>query len=124
MASSRSGSVRVASAVGREHGSRRRTPIFSGPDCADLECRTDRLIAELATHPLAEGEARPVAGGVYVSLSQSQPAGLDYALPELGGRMYFFFRKPRDESVCSVEGPTACFRALFARSFSSPKTWG
>jgi hypothetical protein len=56
----------------------------------------DRLIAELATHPLAEGEARPVAGGVYVSLSQSQPAGLDYALPELGRRMYFFFRKPRD----------------------------
>ena len=56
----------------------------------------DRFIAEIRAQPLAEGELRPVAEGVYVSLSQSQPAGLDYALPELGGRMYFFFRKPRD----------------------------
>ena len=53
----------------------------------------DRLIAELATHPLAEGEARPVAGGVDVSLSQSQPAGFDYAFClNSGGQMYFFRR--------------------------------
>jgi hypothetical protein len=32
----------------------------------------DRLIAELATHPLAEGEARPVVGGVYVDLPLSR----------------------------------------------------
>ena len=56
----------------------------------------DRLIADLGANPPRGRRIRPVAEGVYVSLSQSQPAGLDYALPELGGRMYFFFRKPRD----------------------------
>jgi hypothetical protein len=32
--------------------------------------------------------------GVYVSLSQSQPAGFDYAFRlNSGGQMYFFFRR-------------------------------
>jgi hypothetical protein len=38
----------------------------------------DRLIAELRTHPLAEGELRQVKEGLYVSLSQSQPEGLEH----------------------------------------------
>jgi hypothetical protein len=54
----------------------------------------DRFIAELRAQPLAEGEVRPVAEGVCVSLSQSQPAGFDYAFClNSGGRIYFFFRK-------------------------------
>ena len=42
----------------------------------------------------AEGELREIKEGVYVSLSQSQPEGLenDFCL-NAGGRMYFFFRK-------------------------------
>lgn len=39
----------------------------------------NRLIAELRTHPLAEGELRQVKEGLYVSLSQSQPEGFEYA---------------------------------------------
>ena len=38
----------------------------------------DRLIAELRTHPLADGELRQVKEGVYVSLSQSEPEGLEH----------------------------------------------
>jgi hypothetical protein len=54
----------------------------------------DRLIAELGTHPLAEGELRELNQDVYVSLSQSQAEGLEYAFClSSGGRMYFFFRK-------------------------------
>jgi hypothetical protein len=57
----------------------------------------DRLIAELGAQPLAEGEVRPVAEGVCVSLSQSQPAGFDSAFClNSGGRIYFFFRRPSD----------------------------
>jgi hypothetical protein len=54
----------------------------------------DRLIAELRTHPLAEGKLREIKEGIYVSLSQSQPEGLenDFCL-NAGGRMYFLFRK-------------------------------
>ena len=37
----------------------------------------DRLIAELRTHPLAEGELRQVKEGLYVSLNQSQPKDLE-----------------------------------------------
>jgi hypothetical protein len=56
--------------------------------------QVDRLIAELRTHPLAEGELRQVKEGLYVSLSQSQPEGFEYAFClSSGGRMYFFFRK-------------------------------
>jgi hypothetical protein len=51
------------------------------------------FIAEIRAQPLAEGELRPVAEGVYVSLSQSQPAGFDYAFClNSGGQMYFFRR--------------------------------
>ena len=51
----------------------------------------DRLIAELGTHPLAEGELRELNQDVYVSLSQSQAEGLEYAFClSSGGRMYFF----------------------------------
>jgi len=54
----------------------------------------DRLIAELGTHPLAEGELRELNQDVYVSLSQSQAEGLEYAFClSSGGRMYFFFGK-------------------------------
>jgi hypothetical protein len=50
-----------------------------------FDAELDRLIAHLGTNPLAEAEVRLVAEaevrlvaeGVYVSLSQSQPAGLD-----------------------------------------------
>jgi hypothetical protein len=60
----------------------------------------DRLIAELGTHPLAEGELREVKEGVYVSLSQSQPEGLEYAFClSWGKRMYFFFRQAPDNSI-------------------------
>jgi hypothetical protein len=54
----------------------------------------DRLIADLRTHPLAEGELREIKEGVFVSLTQSQPEGFekDFCL-SAGGRMYFFFRK-------------------------------
>jgi hypothetical protein len=54
----------------------------------------DRLIADLRTHPLAEGELREIKEGVYVSLTQSRPEGFekDFCL-SAGGRMYFFFRK-------------------------------
>jgi hypothetical protein len=52
----------------------------------------DRLIAELRTHPLAEGELRQVKEGLYVSLSQSQPEGLeDGFCLSAGGRLYFLF---------------------------------
>ena len=51
----------------------------------------DRLIAELRTHPLAE-ELRQVRGGLYVSLSQSQPEGLeDGFCLSAGRRLYFLF---------------------------------
>ena len=54
----------------------------------------DRLIAELRTHPLADGELRQVKEGVYVSLSQSEPEGFEHGFClSAGGRMYFFFRK-------------------------------
>jgi hypothetical protein len=54
----------------------------------------DRFIAEIRAQPLSEGELRPVAEGVYVSLSQSKPAGFDYAFRlNSGGQMYFFFRR-------------------------------
>jgi hypothetical protein len=71
----------------------------------------DRLIAELRTHPLAEGELREIKEGVYVSLSQSQPEGLenDFCL-NAGGRMYFFFRK------------AAAFTRLAAKLTSGPPT--
>jgi len=39
----------------------------------------DRLIAELRTHPLAEGELRELKEAVFVSLNQSQPEGIEYA---------------------------------------------
>ena len=39
----------------------------------------DRLIAGFRTHPLTQGELREVKEGVYVSLSQSQPEGFEYA---------------------------------------------
>jgi hypothetical protein len=52
----------------------------------------DRLIADLRTNPLAKVELRQVKEGVYVSLSQSQPEGFEYAFClSSGGRMYFFF---------------------------------
>jgi hypothetical protein len=50
-------------------------PEFRAAVISDAEL--DRLIAHLGTNPLAEAEVRLVAEGVYVSLSQSQPAGLD-----------------------------------------------
>ena len=50
-------------------------PEFRAAVISDAEL--DRLIAHLGTYPLAEAEVRLVAEGVYVSLSQSQPAGLD-----------------------------------------------
>jgi hypothetical protein len=54
----------------------------------------DRLIADLRTHPLAKGELRQVMQGLYVSSSQSQPEGFDYAFClSDNGRLYFFFRK-------------------------------
>ena len=54
------------------------------------DAELDRLIAELRTHPLAEGELRQVKEGLYVSLSQSQPEGLeDGFCLSAGGRMYF-----------------------------------
>ena len=54
----------------------------------------DRLIAELRTHPVAEDELRELKEGVVISLSQSQPAGFDYAFRlNSGGQMYFFFRR-------------------------------
>jgi hypothetical protein len=53
-----------------------------------------RLIAELGRHPLAEGELREVKEGLYVSLNQSQPKGIDYAFClSSSGRMHFFFMK-------------------------------
>jgi hypothetical protein len=59
----------------------------------------DGLIADIGTHPLAKEELREVKEGVYVSLSQSQPEGLEYAFCLYsGGRMYFFFRKASDSS--------------------------
>jgi len=65
----------------------------SKPDGFILPC-VDRLIAELGRHPLAEGELREVKEGVFVSLNQSQPEGIEYAFClSSGGRMYFFFRK-------------------------------
>jgi hypothetical protein len=59
----------------------------------------DRLIAELGTH-LAEGELREVKEGMYVSLSQSQPDGLEHAFClSARGRLYFFFRKAAENST-------------------------
>jgi hypothetical protein len=55
------------------------------------DAELDRLIAELRTHPLAEGELRQVKEGLYVSLSQSQPEGF--------GRMHFFSRKACDSEI-------------------------
>jgi hypothetical protein len=58
------------------------------------DAELDRLIAELGKHPLAEGQLREVKEAVFVSLSQSQPEGIEYAFClSSGGRMYFFFRK-------------------------------
>jgi hypothetical protein len=55
------------------------------------DAELDRLIAELRTHPLAEGELRQVKEGLYVSLSQSQPEGLeDGFCLSAGGRMSSF----------------------------------
>jgi hypothetical protein len=50
-------------------------PEFRAAVISDAEL--DRLIAHLGTNPLAEAEVRLFAEGVYVSLSQSQPAGLN-----------------------------------------------
>jgi hypothetical protein len=59
-----------------------------------LNAELDQLIGDLGTNPLAKGELRQVRRGVYVSLSQSQPEGFDYAFClSSGGRTYFFFRK-------------------------------
>ena len=83
----------------------------------------DRLIAELGTHPLAEGELREVKEAVFVSLNQSQPEGIEYAFClSSGGRMHLFFRKAGKRfhlTAGSVERRTACFRALSAMSFNS-----
>jgi len=55
------------------------------------DAELDRLIAELRTHPLAEGELRQVKEGLYVSFSQSQPEGLeDGFCLSAGGRMSSF----------------------------------
>jgi len=43
------------------------------------DAKLDRLIVELGRHPLAEAELREVNERVYVSLSQSQPEGFEYA---------------------------------------------
>ena len=40
----------------------------------------DRLIAELGRHLLAEGELREVKEAVFVSLNQSQPEAIEYAV--------------------------------------------
>jgi hypothetical protein len=51
----------------------------------------DRLIAELGRHSLAERELREVKEAVFVSLSQSQPEGIEYAFClSSGGRMHSF----------------------------------
>jgi hypothetical protein len=78
-------------------------PNSLGADFAMIShAELDRLIAEFRTHPLAEGELREVKGGVFVSLSQSQPEGLGYAFClSSGGRMHFFFRKAAPS--CSSE---------------------
>jgi hypothetical protein len=57
-------------------------PEFRAAVISDAEL--DRFIADLGAHPLALDELRQVAEDFYVSLSQSQAAGFDYALPELG----------------------------------------
>ena len=60
----------------------------------------DRFIAELATHPLAEDELRELKEGVLVSLSHSQPEGLEDDLClSAGGRLYFLFREPAENSI-------------------------
>jgi hypothetical protein len=60
----------------------------------------DRRIAELRTHPLAEGELRQVKEGLYVSLSQSQPEGFEYAFClSSSGQMHFFSRKACDSEI-------------------------
>ena len=78
-------------------------PILSpAADAASVfwNSELDRLIAELETNPLAEGELREWKEGLYVSLNQSQPESLDYAFClSWGGRMYFFFRKAADSSI-------------------------
>jgi hypothetical protein len=86
-------STRVAG--GRGQGWRRRIQILNAAEFTMVSnAELDRLIAELRTHPLAEGELRQVKEGLYVSLSQSQPEGFEYAFClSSGGRMYFFFRK-------------------------------
>jgi hypothetical protein len=58
-----------------------------------LDAELDRFIANLGAHPLALDELRQIAEDVYVSLSQSQAAGFDYAFClNSGGRIYFFFK--------------------------------
>jgi hypothetical protein len=92
---SQSASGHATSAAGRGHGLRQRTQILNATEFTMiLNAELDRLIAELRTHPLAEGELRKVKEVVFVSLSQSQPEGIEYAFClSSGGRMYFFFRK-------------------------------
>jgi hypothetical protein len=55
-----------------------KNPDFEGK----LEGSLDLLVAELGSHPLADGEVREVEGmtGLFVSLSQSQPEDFEYAV--------------------------------------------
>ena len=68
----------------------------------------DRFIAEVRVQPLAEGELRPVAEGAYVSLSQSQPEGLDGFCLSAGGRLYFFW-----ETSCGSAAPSPLLERFY-----------
>jgi hypothetical protein len=60
----------------------------------------DGLIADLRNNPVAKEELREIREGVYVSLKQSPPEGLEYAFClSAGGRMYRFFRKAAATSI-------------------------